>query len=374
MTTTTRATPQATPEAGRPPRAVAALSGVLALGAALGAAELATVQLGLDLGLYAALEARPGSTAAELAEATDLEPRYVREWLQSQAISGFVSLDGEDVDTGRYTLDPVIPATLLDEVSPAYVGALASFPSIIGRITPHLAGAFRTGDGVPYPAYGPEAVTMQERMNRPMFENSLVTEWLPQLPAVHERLVDAERPARVLDACCGAAWSSVVLAEAFPHVHVTAVDADKTSIARARANVESRGVADRVELAEADLAGWAPPEPFDLAFVFEAIHDLPHPVEALASLRRSLRPDGVLVVMDENVSEDLIAPGDEAERFFAAASVIWCTPQGHGPGSEVVGTVMRPAMMVDLAERAGFASTEVAPIEHPFFRFYGLTV
>jgi hypothetical protein len=65
--------------------------------------------------------------------------------------------------------------------------------------------------------------------------------------------------------------------------------------------------------------------------------------------------------------------GDESERFFAAASAIWCLPQGPtGPDPEPVGALIRPADVRDLAARAGHASVEVLPIEHPSWRFYRL--
>ena len=40
--------------------------------------------------------------------------------------------------------------------------------------------------------------------------------------------------------------------------------------------------------------------------------------------------------------------------------------------SEVVGAVMRPAKLRELAELAGFSSVEILPIEHPFWKFYRL--
>jgi hypothetical protein len=81
-----------------------------------------------------------------------------------------------------------------------------------------------------------------------------------------------------------------------------------------------------------------------------------------------------VIVMEENVAERFTAPGDEVERFMAAAGTVWCVPQGRTEaGSEVVGPLdIRPAVMRRLAEQAGFSSTEILPIEHPFWRFYRL--
>ena len=63
--------------------------------------------------------------------------------------------------------------------------------------------------------------------------------------------------------------------------------------------------------------------------------------------------------------------GDPLQSLFASCSLIWCTPQGLvEPGSQVVGTVMRPQRMAELPRGGGWA--EVLPIEHPFWRFYEL--
>jgi 2-polyprenyl-3-methyl-5-hydroxy-6-metoxy-1,4-benzoquinol methylase len=323
--------------------------------AGIDALELYTVHLGQELGLYRALDDGGDQSAAELAKRTGLAHRYVREWLQSQAISGFVTIEGDDVDTGRYRLAPGVHETLLDETNPAYVGAIPAMLPTIGGVTSRLVDAFRTGNGVPYDAYGPRAVSIQAAMNRPAFQASLVNEWLPEIPGVLPRLQDTAHPARVADWCCGAGWSSITLAESFPHITVDGYDNDTESISRARRTAAERGVSDRVRFEVANISEAAMEDGYDVAFIFEAVHDLAHPVEALANCRKALKHGASLIVMDENAAEELHAPGDELERFLAAASVVWCTPQGQEPGSEVVGAIMRPHVLEDLARRAGFS-------------------
>jgi hypothetical protein len=39
---------------------------------------------------------------------------------------------------------------------------------------------------------------------------------------------------------------------------------------------------------------------------------------------------------------------------------------------EPVGTLIRPAAMLDLARRAGYADAQILPIGHPVWRFYRL--
>jgi hypothetical protein len=89
---------------------------------------------------------------------------------------------------------------------------------------------------------------------------------------------------------------------------------------------------------------------------------------------RQLRADGgAVVVADERVADQFTAPGDEMERFMYAASVLHCLPVGMvEPDSAAIGTVIRSSIVRDYATRAGFAHTEVLPVDHPQFRLYRL--
>src|SRR4249920_2180601 len=69
----------------------------------VGAVELCTVYLGVHLGLYRELDDSP-ATAAELATRTGCDERYLREWLQAQAVSGLLDVDGLDPAMARFAL------------------------------------------------------------------------------------------------------------------------------------------------------------------------------------------------------------------------------------------------------------------------------
>jgi|tagenome__1003787_1003787.scaffolds.fasta_scaffold20973390_2 ubiquinone/menaquinone biosynthesis C-methylase UbiE len=339
--------------------------------AALGVAELFTIRLGQVHGLYRAVDDAGSTTAAELSAATGVEPRYLQEWLQSQAISGLLTVDGPDIGSAPFALAPGVRQTLLEETGPFYSGGLPAIAAAVGRAFPHVEAAFTTGAGVPYVDYGPEAVTAQAALNRPAYVNSLVADWLPALPDVQARLAAG---AQVADVGTGAGWSAIELAKAYPAVRVDGYDNDEDSISRARRNAAEHGVSDRVDFEVRDIGEiTAPDTRYELITFFECLHDVAHPVDALVAARRALAPGGTVLVMDENVDETLVAPGDAVQRFFAAASVIWCTPQGRvDTGSEVIGAVLRPARLRELAAEAGFRSVDVLPIEHPFWRFYRL--
>jgi SAM-dependent methyltransferase len=340
----------------------------------VGATHLFNAYLGVRLGLFKAIDEHPSSTTADLAKATALDEWYVREWLQAETIAGLVVADDEDLRTAHFTLAPGVVQTQIAETNPAYVGGLPYVLPAIGRGMPDLVDAFRTGAGVPYAAYGPEAIEAQAAMNRPAFVNDLAASWLPAMPDVDARLRDADRPGSVADVGCGFGWAAIELAKAYPHVRVDGFDVDEQSIAQARRNAREHGVDDRVtfEVVDASATTYGGRE-YDLVMFLECLHDIGRPVEALATARESVADDGVVLVMDERVAETRPPAGDPIEMFMATVSVLWCLPQSRVVADcEAPGTVMRPSTLEGIAKRAGWAGFEVLDIEHPFWRFYRL--
>ena len=106
---------------------------------------------------------------------------------------------------------------------------------------------------------------------------------------------------------------------------------------------------------------------------FETLHDMADPVSALYAAAALLVPGGAVLVGDEKVGETFTAPGDELERFNYGWSALHCLPSAlTEPNSVATGTVMRPGTVRGFAERAGFSTVTVLPVEHEFWRFYRL--
>ncbi len=335
--------------------------------------DLLSIYVGDRLGLYAALDRRQ-SKAKELAHETGTDERYIREWLEQQAVTGILQTDDAESgpDDRTYRLSPGHREVLLDKDSSNYLAALARFTAGSLSIMPQLLDAFRTGAGVPYRDYGPDAREGQADTNRTQFINFLGTEWLPAVPDVHERL-HADPAARVADVACGSGWSSIALARAYPKVHVDGFDSDEASIELARHNAEREGLSDRVVFHVQDASEQSQSGQYDLVTVFEAIHDMARPVEALKSIRNMLAPGGAVIVADERTADAFTAPGDDLERLFYAWSVFFCLPTGReDQPSAATGTVMRASKFREYAVSAGYQDVEVLPIENVFWRFYRL--
>jgi SAM-dependent methyltransferase len=343
-------------------------------GAALGAYELMTVHLGDRLGYYRALAEQGPSTAAELAAATGTAERYAREWLEQQAVAGILEVDDVAAEPAarRFSVPAEHAEVLSDRDSLAHVTPLARYGVAFAHVLPAVEEAFRSGGGVAWESFGQLGREAQGDANRPVFANLLGVEWLPSIQDVHERL-QADPPARVADVACGAGWSSIAIARAYPKVTVDGLDLDEASVELARGNLEGTGVEDRVsfqhrDAGDAELAG-----SYQLVTVFEALHDMSQPVEVLRALRGLVAEDGAVIVMDERVADAFTAPGDEIERLMYTYSILCCLPVGLADAPSVgTGTVMRADTVRRYASEAGFADVEVLPIEHDFFRLYRL--
>jgi 2-polyprenyl-3-methyl-5-hydroxy-6-metoxy-1,4-benzoquinol methylase len=244
--------------------------------------------------------------------------------------------------------------------------------AVVASIRPvdKVVESFRSGGGVPYSDYGDDLHEAQAAFTRPLFEHLLGKEWLPAVAEVHERLL-ADPPARVADFACGQGRSSIEIARSYPKVRVDGIDSDTASIARANENVAGSGVEDRVTFLERDAGDPGLAGSYDLVTIFEALHDMSYPVDALVAARRLLTDAGLVLIGDERTEERFAAPAGETERLYYGFSVFHCLPVGMvGKGAAGTGTVMRPATVLRYAEEAGFSSCAVLPIESDFWRFY----
>ncbi|HEX2497724.1 MAG TPA: class I SAM-dependent methyltransferase, partial [Actinomycetes bacterium] len=338
--------------------------------AQLGAFELYALYLGERLGLYRALTRGGPATSAELAARTGTVERYVREWLEHQAVSGLLTVDeARDPLDRRYALPPEYVPVLVDEEDVRYGGYIGVGMVRAARPLPQLVEAFRRGGAPPPLPWEPEG---RAEFNRALFLNLLGTQWLPSIPAIDERLRGGP-PARVADLACGSGWSSISMALAYPEITVTGLDLDSDVIDLATRNAATAGVGDRVDFIVADATDPGLAGRFDLVTIFEALHDMPRPVEALSAAHALLTGGGSVVIADERADDEFTAPGTATDRHNYGWSLVSCLPAVMGdPQTEATGAVLRPAAVKRFAAAAGFGTVELLPIETDFWRFYRL--
>jgi SAM-dependent methyltransferase len=339
--------------------------------AEIAALDLYTVYLGERLGLYRALAEGDPATSAELAGRTGTTERYVREWLEQQAVAGFVRVEDPSASARkrRYSIPSENVEALVDRDSLSFSAHKAIEIVRGGRRLPELVEAFRNGGGIPPLPWAPEG---RAEFNRPRYVNLLGKVWLPSIPEVDRRL-RAEPPARVADIACGTGWSSISMALAYPKIRVDGFDLDPDAVKQAEANGRASGVDERVTFRAADAADPGFSGRYDMATIFEALHDMARPVGALRAARSLLGDGGWVLVADELVGDEFSVPAGDRERYSYGWSVVSCLPDAMGdPETAATGAVMRPSTLRAYALEAGFGDVEVLPIDTEYWRFYRL--
>ncbi len=282
------------------------------------ATSAALVLLGDKLGLYKALADAGPSDSVKLAELTGTTERYLREWLAAQAAAGYVEYDA---GSEKFSMTPEQTAVFADEDSPAYMaGAFHGIASMF-LDEPKITDAFRTGDGVAWHEHSPCLFCGTEKFFRPGYMANLVSEWIPALDGVREKL---ERGAKVADVGCGHGVSTVVMAEAFPNSKFIGFDYHERSVLRAR-EVAREARVSNVSF-EVAAAKDYPGNDYDLVAFFDCLHDMGDPVGAAAHVLKSLNTDGTWLIVEPFAYDELEKNLNPVGRMFYSFSTMICTP------------------------------------------------
>jgi len=277
------------------------------------------VVVGDQLGLYRAMAHAGPLTPTELAAKTGTTERMVREWLNAQAASGYLTYDPS---TQRYELPDEQAEALANEDSPANV--LGGFQMIVStlRAESKIAEAFRTGTGVGWHEHDSGVFEGVERFFRPGYAANLVQSWIPALDGVEAKL---QAGARVADIGCGHGASTIVMAQAYPNSKFVGFDYHGPSIDAARKRAAEAGVTDNCTF-EVAAAKDYPGNDYDLVAHFDCLHDMGDPQGAAAHVLQSLAPDGTWLIVEPFANDDVSDNLNPVGRVFYSASTFICTP------------------------------------------------
>jgi len=283
----------------------------------MGAAIHATlVVLGDKLGLYKAMAGAGPITSAELAARTNTSERYVREWLNANAASGFVVYD---------------PVSKMYELPPEQAYALNTLDlpgayhiiSALFKDEPKITQAFRTGEGVGWHEHDANLFFGTERFFRPNYQQNLLSSWIPALEGVKGRLAGG---ATVADVGCGHGASTMLMARAFPKSRFYGFDYHSGSIEYARHVAGRDGLLDQIRFEVASSKSYPINGGYDLVTFFDCLHDMGDPVGAAKHVLSSLKPDGVWMIVEPFANDAPEQNHNPVGRIFYSASTMICTP------------------------------------------------
>ena len=318
----------------------AALSGVL-------------VNIGRRLGLYKAMAEIGACTSEQLARATGIRERYVREWLNNQAAGGYVRYEPEG---HTYTLPAAQAMVLALEDSPVYMAPAFEVAAAFWLDEERILETFRSGEGLGWHEHNARLFCGTEMFFLTGYRAHLVSEWLPALDGVVERL---RAGARVADVGCGHGASTIIMARAFPESQFVGIDYHAESIATARQRARAQGTNNlRFEVATAKDYGGGD---FDLVCFMDCLHDLGDPLGALVHARGALKSDGKVMLVEPCAGDTIEENLNPVGRLFYAASAMACTP--NSLSQEVglaLGAQAGEARLRQLAKQAGFSDLRLA--------------
>lgn len=285
-----------------------------------GAAYLAPlVVIGDRLGLYKALARLGPCTSTALARATDTTERYVREWLNAHAASGYVQYDPQ---RATYAFSPEQALVFANEDSPVFIAGGFQAALSTARSVDRATEAFRSGAGIGWHEHDHGVFHGIARFFRAGYLANLVQQWIPALEGVQQKL---EAGARVADVGCGHGHSTILMAQAFPKSQFIGFDYHAESVAEATRRAREAGVAERCRFVTAAAKDF-PGTGYDFITTFDALHDMGDPAGAARHARQALAADGTWMIVEPfagDRTEDNFHP---VGRAFYAASTLLCTP------------------------------------------------
>jgi SAM-dependent methyltransferase len=330
------------------------------VGAALHAS---TVVVGDKLGLYRALSEVGPADAPTVAEAASCDTRLVQEWLNAQYVAGYCEYSAR---TGTYWLSPEQAAVLADPTSPAFLVGAMTLAASTAKDEEKVRDAFTTGAGLGWHEHHHDLFHGTERLFKPGYVTNLVSQWIPALDGVADKL---QQGGSIADLGCGHGASTILLAEAYPDCSVTGFDDHRASIDIARKRAAEAGVADRVRFDVASAQDF-PGDGYDLVCIFDALHDMGDPLSAARHIRAALDADGTWLLVEPMAAETLEENRNPVGRIFYAASTFICTPAAQAQtGGHALGAQVPEATLADIATEAGFSRFRRAT-ETPFNRVF----
>jgi ubiquinone/menaquinone biosynthesis C-methylase UbiE len=321
------------------------------------------ISVGHRTGLFDAMANLPPSTSAEIAKATGLDERYVREWLGGMTVSRIVEHDGAK---GTYAFPPEHAAALTRAAGPGNLAIMAEFISQMGNVEDEIVHSFKKGGGVPYAKFDKFQEQMRQ-MSAQIFDATLLDVTLKLVDGLTDKL---RAGIDVVDVACGAGHATNVIARAFPASRCVGYDFSEEGISIGRAEAKEWGLKN-ASFEVKDVATLDGSKKFDLITVFDAIHDQAQPRKVLKGIANSLKPGGVFLCAD--VAGDSTHAGNMEHPLgptFYAISTFHCMTVSLALGGEGLGNMWGKQKAHELFKEAGFTSVEEKMVEGDIINVY----
>ena len=316
------------------------------------------ISVGHRTGLFPALRRVGPCTSEQLARASHLNERYVREWLGAMTAGRIVAIEGN-----HFVLPEAISQLFANEEETSNIAYLSQYIGMLGEVETRVVECFSKGGGVPYSAYSRFHDVMAEDSGQNIVA-ALLDHILPLVPGLTSAL---ENGISVLDIGCGRGRALHFLAEKFPRSRFTGFDLSEEAITYARDHA-NRSRLGNLRFEVRDLTSFhreAPEAVYDLVTAFDAIHDQARPDNVLAGIRRSLKAEGVFLMQDIRASSAIAENRDHPlGTLLYTISCMHCMTVSLAQGGMGLGAMWGEQKALEFLKSAGFANVEVRTLEH----------
>ena len=321
------------------------------------------ISIGYRTRLFDVMETLEPSSSQHIADAAQLNERYVREWLGAMVTGQIVQYNPEKK---TYTLPAEHSAWLTRQNSPNNIAVTAQWLPLMAQVEDRIVESFEKGGGLAYSEYN--------RFNEVMADESyqtvvtpLVDTLIPLVDGLKEKL---EEGIDVLDVGCGSGKAILALAKAFPKSRFTGYDFLDSAVQVAEAEASKRQLTN-VAFVQQDVAGFDDKEKYDLIFTFDAVHDQARPDQMLKNIYNALKSDGTYFCQDiagssyvEKNMDHPVAP------FLYTISTTHCMSVSLAQDGAGLGAMWGKELATAMMKEAGFSSVDVKELEHDFINYY----
>ncbi len=290
------------------------------------------ISIGRQTGLFEVMAGLHPSTSEQIATASGLNERYVREWLAAMVVGRIVDYDSM---SESYTLSPEHALFLTKAAGPNNMARSAQVIPLLAAVEGLVIDSFHNGGGVPYSAYTRFMEIVAESSSQ-RFDELLISKIIPLMPEI---VVALKNGIDVLDFGCGQGHAVNLMAKTYPKSNFTGYDMLEEYIDAAKSEAESMGLSN-VHFELKDILEVGESNRFDFITAFDVIHDLAQPFKVLKTIAQVLQPEGTLFIADvagsSHLHENLDSPRGP---WMYSVSTMHCIPVSLAYGGAGLGTM-----------------------------------
>jgi 2-polyprenyl-3-methyl-5-hydroxy-6-metoxy-1,4-benzoquinol methylase len=325
------------------------------------------LSLGHRVGLFDTMVSLPPSTSKQIAIASNLDERYVREWLAAMVVGKIVNYDSSN---NLYSL-PKEKAEFLTRQTKVYnFAASMQWIPVLGQVEDQIVKCFKNSGGVPYSSYKRFHEVMEEESAQTVLSG--LFDWIiPLVPGLEDKL---KKGINVLDIGCGNGRAINMMANQFPHSKFTGYDISEEAIKKAQFHAmtyDNKNVKFEVK----NISKILNPSKnlsFDLITAFDAIHDQADPATALKNIVSLLNGHDGIFLMQDILSSSLLQNNinHPVGTFLYTISCLHCMTVSLAQGGIGLGAMWGKEKAVEMLKEAGFTKVEVKTLPHDFQNYY----